>query len=166
MNVVRHFTKSARVGALVLVVALSGCGFSPVYSTTGSGVGPISIAQIEGRAGYFLRQELDRHAVLEQGNAAPRTLTIKLVNSFASAALAVDGLSARTLYTMTANYTLAPAASGGVPLTGVVTTTVGYESLDQAYGDVALQADAEERAATQIADKVFADLRRQTRLAR
>jgi LPS-assembly lipoprotein len=149
--------------ALALAVTVSGCGFSPVYSTGGSNVGPVIVEQIDGRAGYFLRQELDRHAVLEQGTAAPRTLSVKLVTSFASAALAVDGLSARTLYTMTANYTLQPSTTEVTPISGVVTLTVGYESLDQAYGDVALQADAEERAATQIADKVWADLRRQAR---
>ncbi len=160
------FPKIVRVGLVALALAVSGCGFTPVYSTGGSGVGPLTVAQIDGRGGYFLRSELDRHAALEQGTTAPRTLTIKLITSFASAALAVDGLSARTLYTMTANYSLAPAMAGTAPVTGSVSTTVGYESLDQAYGDVALQADAEERAATQIADKVFADLRRQTRLAR
>jgi LPS-assembly lipoprotein len=166
MQSANFLPKLARASVVALVLAVSGCGFSPVYSTTGSGVGPLTVAQIEGRAGYFLRSELDRHAALEQGTTAPRNLTVKLVTSFASAALAVDGLSARTLYTMTANYSLAPSVTGAAPLTGTVTTTVGYESLDQAYGDVALQADAEERAATQIADKVFADLRRQTRLAR
>lgn len=163
--------KFVRTGFVIMAVSaclvISGCGFSPVYSTNGSGIGPLTIAQIEGRSGYLLRQELDRHAVLEQGSiGATRTLTIKLVNGFASAALAVDGISARTLYTMTAIYTLTPATAGGPAVTGTVTTTVGYESLDQAYGDIALQGDAEERAASQIADKIFADLRRQTRLAR
>jgi LPS-assembly lipoprotein len=162
MQVRRHFSRLVCAGALALVLCVSGCGFAPVYSSAGSSVGPVAIEQIDGRAGYFLRQELDRHAVLEQGTTTPRVLTVKLVTTFASAALSVDGLSARTLYTMTANYSLAPS-SGGEPFRGVVTTTVGYESLDQAYGDAALQADAEERAAAQIADKVWADLRRQTR---
>jgi LPS-assembly lipoprotein len=160
------WSKVLRSSIVSLVLFISGCGFTPVYGTGGSSIGPLTVAQIDGRAGYFLRSELDRHAALEQGATEPRTLTIKLVTSFASAALAVDGLSARTLYTMTANYSLAPVIDGGTPIIGTVTTTVGYESLDQAYGDVALQADAEERAAKQIADQVFADLRRQTRLAR
>jgi LPS-assembly lipoprotein len=166
MHVLRLILKSTRLSVLGLAVAVSGCGFSPVYSTNGSGVGPVSVAQIDGRAGYFLRSELDRFAALEKGRTTPRTLTVKLVNTFASAAITTDGLSGRTLYTMTASYTLAPAALSDAPLSGSVTTTVGYESLDQAYGDVALQADAEERAAAQIAQKVFADLRRQTQLAR
>lgn len=158
-------SKLLGIGALTLSLVLSGCGFSPVYSSAGSSVGPVSIGQIDGRAGYFLRQELDRYAALERGTSPARILDIKIITTFASAALAVDGLSARTLYTLTANYTLAPTGAGA-PITGSVTTTVGYESLDQAYGDVALQADAEERAATQIADKVWADLRRQTRLTK
>jgi LPS-assembly lipoprotein len=152
-----------RTLCVVLVLLVSGCGFSPVYSTNGAGVGPVSISEIDGRAGYFLRQELDRYAALERGSTPQRTLTVKLVTNFASAALGVDGLSARTLYTLTANYSL-ESNTGGKPLVGVVSTTVGYESLDQAYGDVALQADAEQRAATQVADRVWADLRRQARL--
>jgi LPS-assembly lipoprotein len=166
MQTNRFIAKTARFSMLALGLALAGCGFSPVYGTGGSGVGPVTVAQIDGRGGYFLRSELDRYAALEQGTTAPRMLTIKLTTTFASAALAVDGLSARTLYTMIADYNLAPSTNGGKPVMGRVSTTVGYESLDQAYGDVALQADAEERAATQIADKVFADLRRQTRQAR
>jgi LPS-assembly lipoprotein len=162
----RFFSKILTTTLIGAAMMLAGCGFSPVYGTSGSSLGPITVAQIDGRAGYFLRSELDRHAALEQGSAAPRELTVKLVTSFASAALSVDGLSSRTLYTMTANYILNPATAGDKPLTGSVTTTVGYESLDQAYGDVALQADAEERAATQIAQRVFDDIRRQTRLVR
>jgi LPS-assembly lipoprotein len=151
--------------AFTSCILVASCGFAPVYSSGGSGLGPISIDQIDGRAGYFLRQELDRFAALEQGTTTPRVLTIKLERTFASAALAVDGLSARTLLTLTANYTLS-SPNNGRPVTGTATTTIGYESLDQAYGDVALQADAEERAAKQVADRLWADLRRQARPAR
>jgi LPS-assembly lipoprotein len=154
-------TKS--VAALIVSSGfLVGCGFSPVYGTSGSSVGPVSIVQIDGRAGYFLRQELDRYAALEKATSAPRTLTVKLTQTFDSAALGVDGLSARTNLTLKADYSIT-SANGGPPQAGTVTTSVGYESLDQAYGDVALQADAEERAAKQIADRIWADLRRQAR---
>jgi LPS-assembly lipoprotein len=154
-------------GVLVgCAMILAGCGFQPVYSTNGSGVGPVSIEQIDGRVGYFLRQELDRRAVLEQGSSVPRVLTVKIAPSFASAAVSLDGISSRTLYTLTANYSLASQVPAGKPITGVIATTVGYESLDQAYGDIALQADAEERAASVVAEQIWIDLRRQLRLAR
>lgn len=147
------------------LLVLTACGFSPVYSPGGSAVGPVTIEQIDGRTGFFVRQELDRYAALERGNVAPKTLKVDLKQTFSSASFSVDGLAARTLLTLTASYTLSDA-SQNEPKKGFVTTTIGYESLDQAYGDVALQADAEERAAKQIADRLWADLRRQAQMAR
>lgn len=162
MQARRPFPAFCAVAAIFLV---SACGFAPVYSTGGSSVGPVSINQIDGRTGYFLRQELERFANLERQAPASRVLTVKLETTFSSAAVAIDGLSARTLLTLTARYSLAPRDTSA-PLSGVVSTTISYDSQDQAYSDVALQADAEERAATQIADKIWADLRRQTRPTR
>ncbi|WP_085341277.1 LPS assembly lipoprotein LptE [Aquidulcibacter paucihalophilus] len=159
----------AKLGVLVCIVGLSamlaGCGFQPVYSTQGSGIGPVTIAAIEGRTGYYLRQELDRRAVLEQGTASPRVLSVKLTRIFTPAAQGTDGISTRNEMTVTATYVLA-AAPPLPAVTGTITTNVAYESLDQAFGDVALQADAEERVANQIAERLWLDLQRQVRAAR
>lgn len=159
----------AKLGVLAFMVGLStivaGCGFQPVYNTQGSGIGPVSIAAIEGRTGYFLRQELDRRAVLEQGEASPRILSVKLTRSFTPAAQGTDGISTRNEMAVTATYVLA-AAPPLPAVSGTITTSVAYESLDQAYGDVALQADAEERVANQIAERLWLDLQRQVRAAR
>lgn len=159
----------AKLGVLVSMVGLSamlaGCGFQPVYNTQGSGIGPVTIAAIEGRTGYYLRQELDRRAVLEQGTASPRVLSVKLTRAFTPAAQGTDGISTRNEMTVTATYVLA-AAPPLPAVTGTITTNVAYESLDQAFGDVALQADAEERVANQIAERLWLDLQRQVRAAR
>jgi LPS-assembly lipoprotein len=159
----------AKWRTLVLTLALSaglaGCGFQPVYSTHGSGIGPVSITTIDGRTGYFLRQELERRAALEQGGQAPRVLTVKLTRVFSPAAQGVDGISLRNELTVTALYTLS-AAPPLPAVAGSITASVAYESLDQAYGDVALQSDAEERIAGQLAERVWLDLQRQLRSAR
>lgn len=159
----------AKLGVRVCMVGLSamlvGCGFQPVYSTQGSGIGPVTIAAIEGRTGYYLRQELDRRAVLERGTASPRVLSVKLTRGFTPAAQGTDGISTRNEMTVTATYVLA-AAPPLPAVTGTITTNVAYESLDQAFGDVALQADAEERVASQIAERLWLDLQRQVRAAR
>ncbi len=159
----------AKFGAIAwlvgLSVALASCGFQPVYSTQGSGIGPVTIAAIEGRTGYYLRQELDRRAVLEKGAGSPRVLSVKFERIFTPAALGTDGISTRNEMTVTATYVLA-AAPPMPAIRGSVTTNVAYESLDQAYGDVALQADAEERVAGQIAERLWLDLQRQVRAAR
>jgi hypothetical protein len=150
---------------LGLSVTLAGCGFQPVYSTKGSGIGPVTIAPIGGRTGYYLRQELDRRAVLEQGTGSPRALVVKFERAFTPAAQGTDGISTRNEMTVTATYVLA-AAPPLPAIRGSVETNVAYESLDQAYGDVALQADAEERVAGQIAERLWLDLQRQVRAAR
>ena len=159
----------AKFGAIAwifgLSVAIAGCGFQPVYSTQGSGIGPVTIAAIDGRTGYYLRQELDRRAVLEQGTGSPRLLVVKFERTFTPAAQGTDGISTRNEMTVTATYTLA-AAPPLPAIRGSVATNVAYESLDQAYGDVALQADAEERVAGQIAERLWLDLQRQVRAAR
>ncbi|AMS30201.1 MAG TPA: hypothetical protein DIU09_10860 [Hyphomonadaceae bacterium] len=150
---------------VALTVALAGCGFQPVYSTQGSGIGPVTVAAIDGRTGYYLRQELDRRAVLEKGTGSPRVLTVKFERVFTPAAQGTDGISTRNELTVTATYVLA-AAPPLPAVRGSVATNVAYESLDQAYGDVALQADAEERVAGQIAERLWLDLQRQVRAAR
>jgi LPS-assembly lipoprotein len=160
----------AKIGALAwilgLLAALAGCGFQPVYSTQGSGIGAVTIVAIEGRTGYYLRQELDRRAVLErQGTGSPRVLTVKITRAFTPAAQGTDGISTRNEMTVTATYTLA-AAPPLPAVRGSITTNVAYESLDQAFGDVALQADAEERVASQLAERLWLDLQRQVRAAR
>ncbi|GBF56688.1 LPS-assembly lipoprotein LptE [Candidatus Phycosocius bacilliformis] len=160
-------TRKAAIAAVsALTLLLVGCGFQPVYRTSGSGIGPVNIAPIEGRIGYYLRQELNRRAALEEERGAdPRLLTVKLTRDFSPAAQGTDGISTRTELTVTVNYELA-AAPPLPPVRGSLTTNVAYESLDQAYGDVALQADAEERLATQVADRIWLDLQRQVRAAR
>jgi LPS-assembly lipoprotein len=159
----------AKFGAIAwifgLSVTLAGCGFQPVYSTQGSGIGPVTIAAIEGRTGYYLRQELDRRAVLEQGTGSPRVLSVKISRTFAPAAIGTDGISARNELTVTATYVL-DAAPPLPKVQGAVEANVGYQSLDLAYGDVALQADAEERVAGQIAERLWLDLQRQVRATR
>lgn len=159
----------AKFGALAWMVGfsaiLAGCGFQPVYSTQGSGIGPVTVAAIDGRTGYYLRQELDRRAVLEQGSGTPRVLSVKFERTFTPAAQGPDGISSRNEMSVTATYVLA-AAPPLPAVRGSVTTNVAYESLDQAYGDVALQADAEERVAGQIAERLWLDLQRQVRAAR
>jgi LPS-assembly lipoprotein len=157
--------QAALILTLAMITALTGCGFQPVYSTRGSGIGPIEITTIDGRTGYFLRQELERRAVLEQGSQAPRQLTVKLSRSFTRAAQGVDGISLRNELTVNAVYTLS-AAPPLPAIRGTITASVAYESLDQAYGDVALQSDAEERIAGQLAQRMWLDLQRQLRSAR
>jgi LPS-assembly lipoprotein len=156
-----------RRGAITLLAGLTlaaGCGFAPVYDTGGRGIGPVEIGLIEGRTGHLLRQELLRRASLERGEGPPRVLVITLAFSFVNTNQQSTGFFNRTQMTVDASYTLTGTNPDAPDATGKVTAMVGYDTLNQAFTDVSLQADAEERIAVMLADRLWADLA--TRAAR
>jgi hypothetical protein len=141
---------------LVALTLVASCGFQPVYSASGVGIGQVSVAEIEGRAGYFVRNELVRLSLLEQRGAEVPTLNVRLTSIFRDASTRTNSFSDRTLLQVTADWRLEGA---GDPLTGQVTLDTGFDSRDAAYGGVVLQADAEERLAASIARAIWADMR-------
>jgi LPS-assembly lipoprotein len=148
--------------ALGLALAAGACGFRPVYDSQGSGIGPVSVSEIEGRTGFLVRQELLRRASLEQGAGEPRRLDVRLVTQFAGTSNQITGYATRTQMIVSANYRLV----GSSAVEGFVQANVAYDGLNQAFGDVALQADAEERVAVQLADRIWMDLVRKAKADR
>jgi LPS-assembly lipoprotein len=147
--------------ALATLTVTGGCGFQPVYDRAGSGVGPLEIPEIEGRVGYLVRQELLRRAALETGPGPVRRLDVRVVSEFTGVSTQITGFATRTQMRVHANWRVV----GADTKEGFVTTQVGYDGLNEAFGDIALQADAEERAATQLADRLWLDLVRKARAA-
>jgi LPS-assembly lipoprotein len=148
---------------LVAVFGLSagGCGFSPVYSTSGVGLGPVDVKIIEGRTGHFVRQELLRRAALEKSGSGDfsQSLSVKLVSKFTPVAIRESGFGGRTQMTVTAYYSFV-SNKHPRPIESSVTTMVAFDTIDAAYGDVALQSDAEERVAIALVDRLWIDLAR------
>jgi LPS-assembly lipoprotein len=145
----------------VLGFSAGGCGFSPVYSTSGVGLGPVEVPVIEGRTGHFVRQELLRRAALETSgpNDSAQSLKVRLVSSFTPIAIKASGFGGRTQMTVTAYYSFASNKHPG-PIESSVSTMVAFDTTDAAYGDVALQSDAEERVAIALVDRLWMDLTR------
>lgn len=136
---------------------LSACGFAPVYGVSGSGIGPVEIAPIEGRVGHFLSQSLQRRAGLEIDNSEKRNLEVKVTQRYNNVSLKPDSFPSRTRVSFDAEYIL----KSGNPereIKGLVTSIASFDSGDQAYSDISLQSDAEERAANDLADRIWADL--------
>lgn len=138
-------------------LAASGCGFQPVYSPSGRGIGPVDVALIDGRTGFLVQQELARKAALERGTTPVRRLEVELTTSFIQTNQGSDGFFSRTQMTVAASWTLQGQAETPDGR-GAVSVMVGYDSQDQAFGEVALQADAEERAAVLLADRIWSDV--------
>jgi len=145
---------------LILAAPLAACGFQPMYApTTGGAVGPVTVAQIEGKAGHVLKTELDR--MLAPGAAqggTPQHLEILLTESVSQLGIRLDESASRAELRLTARYTLTPAEAGAAPVNGTLFAVVNYEIPTSAFGEIAAQDDARERAAEILAQRMRAEL--------
>jgi LPS-assembly lipoprotein len=143
-----------------LAVLLSACGFQPMYAPAGGGsaIGPVSIGEIEGKAGHVLRTELTRLLAVENDGSPPMSLQITLSEQVTQLGIRRDESATRAELRLIANYVLTPPPNSGRVMRGSVLTTVNYEVPTAAFGEIAAQDDARERAAETMAQRFRAEL--------
>jgi LPS-assembly lipoprotein len=145
------------IASLTLLVAA--CGFQPMYAPPGGGpaIGPVQIGEIEGKAGHVLRTELTRMLAAENTGAPPATLEVTLAEQVIQLGIRRDESATRAEIRLTANYVLTPpGASQGVR--GVLTSVANYDVPTAAFGEIAAQDDARERAAETMAQRLRSEL--------
>ena len=142
-----------------LTLFLAACGFQPMYAPAagGAAIGPVEVAQIDGMAGHVLKAELDRIFAVENTGAAPAHLEITLLEQVTPLGIRVDESATRSELRLIANYVLTPPNSRDV-MRGSVTTVVTYDIPTAAFGEIAAQDDARERAAETMAQRFRAEL--------
>lgn len=138
---------------LPILLLISACGFKPIYDSTGSGIGKLEVAPIEGRTGYFLQTNLSRRSKLETGDS--RKLEIKLTRNFTNSSLRADGYTTRVQINYTADYVLANKPND---IKGSVNSLVSFDGRNSAYSEISLMQDAEESAANDLADRIWLDI--------
>ncbi len=148
--------------ALIIATALllAACGFQPMYAPAGGGqaIGPVQVTQIDGKAGHVLKRELDRILAVEDGGAPPMILEITLAEQVTALGIRVDESATRAELRLVANYVLTPPPSQGQAMRGSVFTVVNYDIPTAAFGEIAAQDDARERAAETMAQRFRAEL--------
>ena len=143
-----------------LTLLLAACGFQPMYAPAGGGqaIGPVQVSQIDGKAGHVLKRELDRILAVENGGAPPMTREITLQEHVTQLAIRVDESATRAELRLIANYVLTPPTNQGQVMRGSVFTVVNYDIPTAAFGEIAAQDDARERAAETMAQRFRAEL--------
>jgi len=149
-----------RVLIASLALFLAACGFQPMYAPAGGGsaIGPVQVRQIDGKAGHVLKRELDRILAVENGAAEPMILEITLSEQVTPLGIRVDESATRAELRLIANYVLTPPANRGEIMRGSVFTVVNYDIPTAAFGEIAAQDDARERAAETMAQRFRAEL--------
>jgi LPS-assembly lipoprotein len=152
--------------ALAFALALSGCGFRPLYGTYGADPGgqrvfaSIYVAPIElERVGYELRNSLID--VLEASADPQRAiyqLNVKLNEKSEGIAVNSTGSITRYNYTLAAHYELIDARKGVALVQGNESTLSAYNVVTSPYATLVAKQDAQKRAAEDIAQRLRLDL--------
>jgi len=162
------------LAALPLAVLLAGCGFHPLYATPDMPKGQmqadlrsIYVDQVPERLGYELRNQLiDLLDAKSESGGARYVLKVSLTTR--SDAIGVQSQTApggvtQTAITryndkITAEYDLVDVRTNKSIAHGIETGLSSYNVLSSPYATLAVQQDADRRAAEDIADRIRIDL--------
>lgn len=144
------------ISLALALLPLSACGFTPVYGSSSemANAGPISIPEIKGRTGHFLRQELIRSI----GRGLPGVngeaeLDVRLTEGIERLAFTPDQAASRSDFVGSATWALR-APNGAMLASGGVVERASFNFSDAAYADLAAQTAAQERLATLLARSI------------
>jgi LPS-assembly lipoprotein len=145
--------------AVLASLAVSACGFSPLYAepAVGSSLRRIAVTTQDDRLGYRLREQLEDALAWDRQSTPLYRLSTQVEQNRRSLGRRIDDTATRYELTVRATWTLTPAA-GGLPISGRETVTTTYATADQPYAAIAAQQDSEERAASELARLIRLDL--------
>jgi len=159
---------------LVSALLLGGCGFHPLYAVPGGSGGSMQaslrsvyVEPVPEKLGYELRNQLIDLLDGPSSAAGARyrlrvTLTTKSEAIGVQSQTTTSGVTqtAITRYndTLKAEYELVDVNSNAVVTKGIETGLTAYNVLSSPYATLAVQQDADKRAAEDIADRIRIDL--------
>jgi len=147
------------LAALAIAVALSGCGFHPMYGPSLSPqLSSIYVEPIADRDGYELRNTLiDLLGSNGQMRGKRYRLVITLRESNQGVALRNDAAITRYNDTLAASFVLTDM-NGATVTEGTQTGLTAYNVTSSPYATQVAQQDADKRAAQDIAERIRLDL--------
>lgn len=148
-----------RLAALALALTLTGCTLRPVYGGGGSGVvaqtlRSVTVAPIEGRAGWLVRTALQDRLATGEGTSRYR-LEVELDDDITGFGIRADNAVTRERRTLRARYRLVDAAVGTVLLDATAGSDAGVDVVGSEYATVAAEETALERLSTEVADQII-----------
>ncbi|TAN71511.1 MAG: hypothetical protein EPN20_04600 [Magnetospirillum sp.] len=148
----------------LLVLGPTGCGFAPLYAKGGGDKGGVNddlaqirIAPIKDRLGQKLRNALVQR-VTPRGEPGDYryTLLVTLADGVSDLGYRRDSFATLGNFTLTATISL--SGNGVTVLAGSSTTTVSFDYLGPRYASLATERDAQDRAISQLAEDIRAQL--------
>lgn len=146
---------------MISLLALSGCGWKPLYGTTAGGADlqdvmrSVEIATIPGRVGQQVRNELIYDTTGGGTSGVPEyRLDIAIRESVLNTLVANTGDPQSQTYQLYTQFKLIRLSDNEVVLKGNSNARASYDKVDSVFADIRARRDAENRAAKTIADAV------------
>jgi len=144
----------ALAGLIALAgLVLSGCGFSPLYSTAGyERLGGIRVEAGTERFDYLLQNAVRDFA--GPGNS-PYLMSVETLVNNQFAGISPTGIASRITLSGQAVYTL---TGPEIPLTGLTRVTISFDQPSDPYAQIAALSEAEARLAERLAEEMLQDV--------
>ena len=156
----------AALFAGLAALALSGCGFQPLYGGTTAGgqrlseaMAGVEITPIPGRVGQKLRNELI-FADTGGGAGAPSRykLDIAIKESVTDQLVQITGDATGQVYQIVATFKLVDPTNGRVLMQGKAISRAPYNRFQEIFANVRARYDAENRAARTMSESIKTQL--------
>ena len=149
--------------ALTLCASLAACALQPLYSSGSSGsvaqtLGDVSIAPIQGRAGWLVKNALDDKLQALGGGTSRFELTIALDDQITGFGLLANDQVTRERRTLRARYQLIETATGEVVLDATAASDAGIDIVSSEYATIAGENRALENLSLEIANQIVTRL--------
>jgi len=151
----------ALAAALLSSLALSACGFTPLYATPGvnPGLTHIQVVVPHGRTAFLLGQALEDELGTKKSDAPAYKLTFTVAERIFPRGLNVNGVAERYEMHVRVDYSLTAVGAPTKVLThGLDTAEITYSETQQPYAGISAQQDAQQRAANTSAQHIRVDL--------
>lgn len=144
---------------LPLSLLLAGCGLQPLYGGGASGpvaqtLRTVTVAPIEGRAGWLVRTALEDRLGVPQPGAAAYRLEVLLDDDITGFGIRSDDAVTRERRSLRARYRLVEASKGTVLLDATAGSDAGIDVVGSEYATVAAEQTALERLSKEVADQI------------
>lgn len=147
------------MGAALLACSLSACGYHPLYATRGGDVdvagqlAAIAIPEPDVRLEQEVRNAL-MSSLQNSGGVGTYTLTLAAKGTAGNVVSNPSPGMYRYNYALTVSYKLLRTSGGDVLTSGTSKSFVSYDRFKQPVAALGTQADAEARAARDVADDI------------
>ena len=146
-----------------LVFLLPACSLQPLYSGGSRGVvaqtlGTISVAPIEGKNGWLMRNALTDRLGAQDSNSAQFRLVVVLDDQIEGFGVRADDTVTRERRTLRARYQLVSVATGETVLDTTAGSDAGIDVVSSEYATIAGENSALENLTQKVADQIVTRL--------